>query len=209
MLELTDIQVNLKAPKNQTNSFGRYKYRSCEDILEGLKPQLSASNCYVTLNDDVVEIGGLLMIKATATITNSEGKTVSVSAFAGIDPNKKGMDIAQTFGSSSSYARKYALNGLFAIDDTKDADTQDNAPSTKASAKPTGTTTNAPAKPKSKPTLDFESESYTNAFNSYRDAKDEVTRNSVAKRVKGAYTNGEVALNKIQEDYKKHLAAKK
>ena len=122
MKELVKIQAELKAPKNQRNNFGKYNYRSCEDILEGLKPLLQANECYVTLNDDVVEIGGLLMIKATATITNSKGTAISVVAFAGIDPSKKGMDISQSFGSSASYARKYALNGLFLIDDTKDAD---------------------------------------------------------------------------------------
>ena len=122
MKELVKIQTELKAPKNQFNAFGKYKYRSCEDILEGLKPHLKDNNCYITLADDVQEVAGVLMIKATATITNSEGKSVTVSAFAGIEPNKKGMDISQSFGSSSSYARKYALNGMFLIDDTKDAD---------------------------------------------------------------------------------------
>ncbi len=106
MVELVKIQSELKAPKNQYNNFGKYKYRSCEDILEGLKPHLLENNCVLTLNDDVIECTGVLMIKATATITNGEGKSISVSAFAGIDPNKKGMDISQTFGSSSSYARK-------------------------------------------------------------------------------------------------------
>ncbi|GAG49037.1 unnamed protein product, partial [marine sediment metagenome] len=135
MKELVEIQANLKAPKNQRNNFGKYNYRSCEDILEGLKPLLLSHGCSVVLTDKVEEVANIIVIKATATITNKEGVQISVDAYAGVDPNKKGMDIAQTFGSSSSYARKYALNGLFAIDDTKDADTQDNTPSTKASGK--------------------------------------------------------------------------
>jgi hypothetical protein len=205
MKELVEIQANLKAPKNQRNNFGKYNYRSCEDILEGLKPLLLSNGCSVVLTDTVEQVANIIVIKATATITNKEGLQISVDAYAGVDPNKKGMDIAQTFGSSSSYARKYALNGLFAIDDTKDADTQDNTPSTKASAKSTGTAINTPAKPKAKPTLDFQSQSYTNAFNSYKDAKDVESRNAVAKRVKGAYTNGQVALTKLEEDYKDYL----
>jgi hypothetical protein len=204
MKELTDIQVNLKAPKNQTNKFGGYKYRSCEDILEGLKSQLSKHKCYVTLNDDVIEIGGLLMIKATATITNSEDKTVSVTAFAGVDPNKKGMDIAQTFGSSSSYARKYALNGLFAIDDTKDADTQDNTPSKPTAKTQVSTGTNK----KTKPSLSLTSPSYSNAFTSYRDAESIGKRNEIKQKVLKAYGNANQVLNKLEKDYKAYLEAK-
>ena len=126
MKELIEIQSNLKAPKGQYNTFGKYKYRNCEDVLEALKPLLKEQNCYLILNDIVEHIGGSLMIKATATITNAEEKSITVSAYAGIDVNKKGMDVSQCFGASSSYARKYALNGLFAIDDTADADTMDN-----------------------------------------------------------------------------------
>lgn len=121
MNKLTLIQSELKAPKNQFNSFGKYKYRSCEDILEALKPVLKKHDCTLVITDEVKEIGGLVYCEAKAIITDGE-ETVSVTAQAGIDPNRKGMDIAQCFGSSSSYARKYALNGLFLIDDTKDAD---------------------------------------------------------------------------------------
>ena len=209
MKELVEIQANLKAPKNQRNNFGKYNYRSCEDILEGLKPLLLSHGCSVVLTDKVEQVGNIIVIKATATITNKEGVQISVDAYAGVDPNKKGMDIAQTFGSSSSYARKYALNGLFAIDDTKDADTQDNTPSTKASAKSTGTTTNAPAKPKSKPTLDLTSQSYTNAFTAYKGAASNDKRNNVKQSIMKAYKNANEVLNKLEEDYKKHLAAKK
>ena len=184
MKELVKIQAELKAPKNQRNNFGKYNYRSCEDILEGLKPLLQANECYVTLNDDVVEIGGLLMIKATATITNVKGTAISVVAFAGVDPNKKGMDISQTFGSSSSYARKYALNGLFAIDDTKDADTQ-------APSKPT---TPGPAKL----TMDFSSQSFINCKNVFLNTPKEGEQLFIDK-LKSAYTNSTELIDKIQK----------
>lgn len=121
MEKLIKIQSELKAPKNQFNAFGKYKYRSCEDILEALKPLLLKYNCTLIVYDEVVLLNNIMVIKAIANITDGEfGR--EVTAYAGIDPNKKGMDIAQCFGSSSSYARKYALNGLFLIDDTKDAD---------------------------------------------------------------------------------------
>jgi hypothetical protein len=121
MKKLTEIQNELKAPKNQYNAFGKYKYRSCEDILEAVKPLLKKHDCTLTITDEVKEVGGMVFVEAVATITDSDGCQV-VKAQAGIDSNRKGMDIAQSFGSSSSYARKYALNGLFLIDDTKDAD---------------------------------------------------------------------------------------
>jgi len=140
--KLVDIQGRLKAPKNQRNNFGKYNYRSCEDILEAVKPLLVEQKLTLTISDEVHQ-GALLYVEATASI--SDGKdTISVSAQAGIDPNRKGMDIAQSFGSSSSYARKYALNGLFLIDDTKDADATNthgkSAPKTAAVPK---TVTNA------------------------------------------------------------------
>lgn len=117
MKELIKIQSELKAPKNQFNSFGKYKYRSCEDILEAVKPLLLKYECTLTIHDEVKEVGGLVFIEATASIQKDlEGRTVT--AQAGIDPNRKGMDIAQSFGSSSSYARKYALSGLLLIEDS-------------------------------------------------------------------------------------------
>ena len=121
MEQLIRIQAELKAPKNQRNNFGKYNYRSCEDILEAVKPLLSKENCTLVISDEIKELGGLVYCEAKATIGNGTNE-VSVTAQAGIDPSRKGMDIAQSFGSSSSYARKYALNGLFLIDDTKDAD---------------------------------------------------------------------------------------
>lgn len=117
MKELIQIQCELKAPKNQYNSFGKYKYRSCEDILEALKPLLLKYGCTLTIEDEVKEVGGLVFIESTVSIQKDmEGR--AVTAQAGIDPNRKGMDIAQSFGSSSSYARKYALSGLLLIEDS-------------------------------------------------------------------------------------------
>lgn len=126
MKELIMIQQGLKAPKGQYNNFGKYKYRSCEDILEAVKPLLAEQACVLLLSDDIDFVEGRHYVRATATIINSEGKTISVSASAREQDNKAGMDASQLTGSTSSYARKYALNGLFCIDDTKDADTMDN-----------------------------------------------------------------------------------
>ena len=119
--KLLQVQGQLKAPKNQRNNFGKYNYRSCEDILEALKPLLTSVNASLMITDETVEIAGIPVINSRAVFFDNDGK-VEVTAQAGIDPNRKGMDIAQSFGSSSSYARKYALNVLFLIDDTKDSD---------------------------------------------------------------------------------------
>ena len=130
MEKLNKIQAELKAPKNQRNNFGKYNYRSCEDILEAVKPLLSKHNCTLTVSDEIKQAGDIMYVEAVAIISDGENQ-VHTKAQAGIDVNRKGMDIAQSFGSSSSYARKYALNGLFLIDDTKDADstnTHDKAP---------------------------------------------------------------------------------
>lgn len=118
--ELSRIQKELKAPKGQFNKFGNYKYRSCEDILEAVKPLLG--DCCLTISDDIVLIGDRYYIKATARLALSNEDYIENSAFAREAFDKKGMDESQITGASSSYARKYALNGLFAIDDTKDAD---------------------------------------------------------------------------------------
>ena len=124
--KLTTIQLELKAPKSKRNNFGNYNYRSCEDILESVKPLLAANMCSLTLDDDVLCIGDRVYVKATATLTDhAEGATISTHAFAREAETKKGMDESQITGTASSYARKYALNGLFAIDDTKDADTDE------------------------------------------------------------------------------------
>lgn len=117
--KVAEIQRNLKAPKNQFNAFGKYKYRSCEDIMEGLKPILG--DLVVTVSDDIKMVGDRIYIVATAKITDGEN-SISNTAMARESLTKKGMDDSQITGAASSYARKYALNGLFLIDDTKDAD---------------------------------------------------------------------------------------
>lgn len=123
-LKLVEVQNKLKAPKNQFNKFGNYAYRNCEDILEALKPILSEVKAVVNISDEVVLVGERYYIKATVKFIDAEtGEIVEASAMAREEENKKGMDSSQLTGSTSSYARKYALNGLFAIDDTKDSDT--------------------------------------------------------------------------------------
>ena len=121
--KLTEVQNELKAPKSKYNSFGKYNYRSCEDILEAVKPILKAKRLAMTVKDDVFNIGDRFYIMATVTVFDCESEEkVTTTAYAREDADKKGMDGSQITGSSSSYARKYALNGMFAIDDTKDAD---------------------------------------------------------------------------------------
>lgn len=126
MKELNTIQSLLKAPKNQYNKFGNYKYRNCEDILEAVKPLLFSQSCTLTISDEIVMIGTRYYVRATATIKNANGETEMTTAYAREDESKKGMDASQITGSTSSYARKYALNGLFCIDDTKDSDSLNN-----------------------------------------------------------------------------------
>lgn len=124
--KIVAIQSELKAPKGQYNSFGKYNYRSCEDILEGVKPLLAKHGLVLTIQDSIDLIGDRFYVKATATITDGK-EELSTSAYARESLDKKGMDASQVTGATSSYARKYALNGLLAIDDTKDADTMDNS----------------------------------------------------------------------------------
>lgn len=128
MKELMEIQGSLNAPKGQYNKFGNYRYRSCEDILAAVKPLLKKAGCVLTISDEVVMVGNRIYIKATAKLVNGGGVMVTTTAFAREEETKKGMDGSQITGAASSYARKYALNGLFAIDDTKDADTLNNNP---------------------------------------------------------------------------------
>ena len=124
MEKLIEVQTELKAPKNKFNSFGNFSYRSCEDILESVKPLLKARGLMMTITDEVVNVGSKNYIRATVTIGDGD-QTASVSAFAREAEAKKGMDDSQITGTASSYARKYALNGMFLIDDTKDADTDE------------------------------------------------------------------------------------
>ncbi len=124
---LTNLIVELKAPKNQRNNFGKYNYRSCEDILEAVKPLLSKYELHLGIQDDVIEKGGFLIMESICVVsgTNEQDNTEEIyqgKAQAGIDTNRKGMDLSQCFGSSSSYARKFSLNSIFLIDDNKDSD---------------------------------------------------------------------------------------
>ena len=119
--KLINVQKALKAPKNQRNNFGGYNYRSCEDILEAVKPLLAKEGLLLTITDEVFEVGGRVYVRAVAEVTDG-GKSYSVAGFAREEETRKGMDASQITGAASSYARKYALNGLFLIDDTKDAD---------------------------------------------------------------------------------------
>ena len=157
---LTAIQTELSAPKGQFNKFGGYAYRSCEDILEALKPLLKKYRACVTIDDDILVVGNgeetRFYIKATATLhTADDTATISKSALAREAFDKKGMDAAQVTGSTSSYARKYALNGLFAIDDNKDPDStnaHDNAPKTAQNATNSAPKQHATATPTTAPT---------------------------------------------------------
>lgn len=147
MSKLQEIQHKLKAPKGQYNSFGKYKYRSCEDILEAVKPILNEVGCTLTLSDEPILIGDRYYIKATATLKGADVNEV-VTAYAREDSEKKGMDGCQVTGTASSYARKYALNGLFCIDDTKDADTDEYANQTAKKQVSAPSTQASPAKAK-------------------------------------------------------------
>ena len=122
--KLSAVQMELKAPKGQYNSFGKYSYRSCEDILEAVKPLLSKNGLTLLLTDEPVAVGNIVYIKAAARLIGG-GDSIEVTAYAREPEDKKGMDTSQVTGTASSYARKYALNGLFLIDDTKDADTDE------------------------------------------------------------------------------------
>ena len=144
--KLIAIQTELKAPKSQFNSFGKYNYRNQEDILEAVKPLLKKHDLTLVIDDEIVLIGNRYYVKAEATLMNKEESTATC-AYAREEEEKKGMDASQITGSASSYARKYALNGLFLIDDTKDADSHDN------SAKPNVAPVKAPATDTSQQTV--------------------------------------------------------
>lgn len=126
MKELLEIQTKLKVPKGQRNDFGKYNYRNVEDIQEALKPLLAETKTTIKLSDEIMLVGDRFYVKATATLTNGSGDEVTTCGYAREALSKKGMDESQITGAASSYARKYALNGLLAIDDTKDADSFDN-----------------------------------------------------------------------------------
>lgn len=163
------VQSQLKAPKNQRNDFGGFNYRSCEDILEAVKPLLKAEGLCLTITDDIVMLGDRYYVKATATLTDGE-RSLPNQAFAREPEERAKMDGSQVTGSASSYARKYALNGLFAIDDTKDADALNNGTPIKAAD-----TTKAADKGKAQ------------AIAEVRNAPDTPTLNAVYKRHEKAF----------------------
>ena len=158
--KIVAIQSELKAPKNQFNSFGKYKYRSCEDILEGVKPLLNKYGLLQTIRDEVCMVGDRYYIQATVMVA-SDGKDemVYVTALAREPENKKGMDESQITGTASSYARKYALNGMWLIDDTKDADTDEHQQQ----------------KERKKPTLNSDSEKWEKAVHSFAKGEADLT----------------------------------
>lgn len=125
-MSMSEIQAKLKAPKGQYNSFGKYKYRSCEDIVEAVKPILAEYGYHLSMSDDIRVAGDRVYVEAICTVYDGEKSIARSVAFAREPSEKKGMDVSQITGTASSYARKYALNGLFAIDDTKDADTDEH-----------------------------------------------------------------------------------
>lgn len=150
MTKLQKIQQELSAPKNQKNSFGNYNYRSCEDILQAVKPLLNETGTVLNLMDEMVEVGGRVYVRATATLLESEtGRAIACAvAFAREEESKKGMDASQVTGAASSYARKYALSGLFAIDDNKDSDaTNDGSRTQELKPVPKHATRQAPPPP--------------------------------------------------------------
>ena len=172
---LVKVQNELKCHKSQYNSFGKYSYRNAEDIFEAAKPICFKYGLFLSISDEVIEVGGALFVESTATITDGE-KSFNVKAQAGLDLNRKGMDKAQASGASSSYARKYALGGLFLLDDTKDADA-------------TNTHGKAPAKAVAKAELKLNSEAYLKAIQA-------VTNKTVTvAQVEAKYT-----LNKVVKD---------
>lgn len=164
MKELINIQSELKAPKNQKNTFGNYQYRSAEDILEAVKPLLKKNECHLTISDEIVMVGERIYVKATARLSKGE-EVVEVTAFAREEESKKGFDSSQLTGSTSSYARKYALNGLFCIDDTKDSDFTNTHGKDKVPAKKTQT-------PPKKANIDKEMEQAKVAVSKSKSTKD-------------------------------------
>lgn len=189
MKELINIQRDLRAPKGQFNQFGRYKYRSCEDILEAVKPLLAANSCTLTITDTMEAVGTRIYVRATATLTNAAGETETTQAFAREEDTKKGMDASQVTGAASSYARKYALNGLFCIDDTKDSDAtnhhgKDEAPAT-AAPRPAASQSAAPATPAAtQPVIDL-----THALAQVAAATSEEVLNALVRASRPLYTN--------------------
>lgn len=171
--KLLAVQTALKAPKSQFNKFGGYAYRKAEDILEAVKPLQAEQGCILTCSDELVLIGERYYIKATAAFTDCEtGQSITTTAFAREEAEKKGMDASQISGASSSYARKYALNGLLCIDDTQDSDTTNTGDADKEKPAPKKATAKAKpeAAPASKP-VTIDRETYFNIVKAHAEGK--------------------------------------
>lgn len=173
-LKLLSVQAALKAPKGQFNAFGKYNYRSCEDILEAVKPLLYEHGLTLVIRDQVVAVGNRIYVQATAMITNQDGQ-VTVTAFAREEEDKKGMDGSQITGAASSYARKYALNGLFLIDDTKDSDgTNTHGKDAPSSPAPKNTSSDAPPSSSESPSIMDKAISYVKSQSDKKKAYEQI-----------------------------------
>lgn len=216
--KLVLIQHELKAPKDKMNNFGKYKYRSCESILEAVKPLLHKASLALILYDEPVNVGERYYIKATAKLTDGK-ESIEVSAYARETDGKTGMDPAQLTGACSSYARKYALNGLFAIDDTKDADTNEFQEETKPKkappkkeTKPDFGTASGPAKDESSETKPFTVESGRTAELALRELMkaDKITEEQVLDAFKGKFSAienmDEKSINGLIKKWEKFVA---
>lgn len=193
MKELNIIQTRLNAPKDLRNSFGGYNYRSSESILEALKPLLAETNCTLTLVDEIVFIEGRFYVKATATLKNANGETESAVAYAREEESKKGMDASQLTGATSSYARKYAMGGLFCIDDNKDADATNTHG--KAEKKPA-----KKAETKQEPLSNEDDAILQDAIQAAKDAKTASELTKVWKDFKPKFEHNEAFVNAIKSN---------
>lgn len=172
--KLLSVQAALKAPKGQFNAFGKYNYRSCEDILEAVKPLLYEHGLTLVIRDQVVAVGNRIYVQATAMITNQDGQ-VTVTAFAREEEDKKGMDGSQITGAASSYARKYALNGLFLIDDTKDSDgTNTHGKDAPSSPAPKNPSSDAPPSSSESPSIMDKAISYVKSQSDKKKAYEQI-----------------------------------
>lgn len=196
-MSMSEIQKKLKAPKGQKNSFGGYMYRSCEDIVEAAKPILAEYGYHLNMSDDVVGVGDRVYIKATCRVLEGEKVIAESTALAREAENKKGMDDSQITGTASSYARKYALNGLFAIDDTKDADTDEHRNHVNKTEKPKAISVDQASELKD---LIADSQTDVKRFLQHFSGKEGYTINSVEELPERAYKAAKAMLNKkLQE----------
>lgn len=200
---LSKIQAGLKAPKGQLNKFGNYHYRSCEDIVEAVKPLLHCEDVALLMSDEIVQVGSRIYVKATVTISHGES-TLSVTAYAREAEDKKGMDDSQITGAASSYARKYALNGLFAIDDTKDADTNEHKEATKEVAKTPAATPSSSPKKDEIPEFSDAAEPLT-----FEELKEKILATTALPHLKNVWVKYKADIEILSEDEKKRLTAVK